>query len=115
MTKNESVDSASMHPIVHTPGPWGVEQTSCTNWIGPMRSGENKINRLVAQNERDGLHNAALARNDANARLIAAAPELAEALRELHDFAEVSTLNRHHARSIAAFFSAAELLKRIGC
>jgi len=48
------------------------------------------------------------------AMLIASAQELAEALRELHDFGEVSQHRRHGERSKAAFDRAAELLNRIG-
>lgn len=43
-----------------------------------------------------------------------AAHELADALREIHDFAEETALTRHRERSHAAFTRAAELLKRIG-
>lgn len=45
--------------------------------------------------------------------LIASAPELAEALRELHDFAVVDSHYRYEDRSKAAFSRAAELLKRV--
>lgn len=50
---------------------------------------------------------------EANAKLIAAAPELADALRELHDFAVPDSTCRHN-RSQIAFVEAAELLKRVG-
>jgi len=49
-----------------------------------------------------------------HAHLIAAAPELADALRELHDFADLSSNYRHTDRSMEAFEKAAELLKRVG-
>jgi hypothetical protein len=49
-----------------------------------------------------------------DAVLIASAPELAAALRELHDFAAVDLHYRHEERSKAAFAKAAELLKRVG-
>lgn len=51
---------------------------------------------------------------EANADLIAAAPELADVLRELHDFAKVDTSFRYSGRSAAAFSKAAELLRRVG-
>ena len=51
---------------------------------------------------------------EANARLIASAPELAEALRELHDFAVTDPHYLHGDRSLNAFVRAAELLKRVG-
>ena len=49
-----------------------------------------------------------------NAVLIVSAPELAEALRELHDFAAVDSFDRYEERSRAAFTRAGELLKRVG-
>lgn len=61
----------------HTPGPWGIEKTKETNWIGPMRrSRDGKVAEIVCDTDRDGLTPDAIARNDANARLIAAAPDL---------------------------------------
>ena len=68
----------------HTPGPWGIEQTGQTNWIGRMRSdGSGKIDEIVTSTDRFKLTPKATFRNDANARLIAAAPELLEALKEV--------------------------------
>jgi hypothetical protein len=61
--------------LTHTPGPWRVEQTSANNWIGPGRP-SGKVENVVCSIDRNGLKPEALARNDANARLIAAAPEL---------------------------------------
>ena len=49
-----------------------------------------------------------------DAKLMAAAPELARALRQLHDFAVVDQHHRHNAESRAAFALAAELLQRVG-
>lgn len=64
-----------------TKGPWGIEQTKTTNWIGPMRkSGDGKIAEIVCSTNREDLELAALEREDANAALIAASPELFEAL-----------------------------------
>lgn len=59
----------------HTPGPWGIEQTDCTNWIGPLRA-DGKVEAIVADTDREGLREDVLIRNDADARLISAAPEL---------------------------------------
>jgi hypothetical protein len=64
----------------HTQGPWGVEQTDYTNWIGFMRPDGRKLELIVCTTDRDSLTTEALERNDANARLIAAAPELLELL-----------------------------------
>lgn len=64
----------------HTPGPWGIEQTNNCNWIGPMRRAPSrKVKELVVHTDREGLTIDALAKSDANARLIAAAPDLLEA------------------------------------
>lgn len=72
--------------IKHTPGPWGIEQTDDTNWIGFMRPHDpKKVELIVCTTSRESLTDEALARNDANARLIAAAPDLLEALKGLLD------------------------------
>ena len=49
-----------------------------------------------------------------DAELMAAAPELARTLRQLHDLAVVDQHHRYHEESRAAFHAAAELLKRLG-
>jgi hypothetical protein len=59
----------------HTPGPWGIEQTRTENWIGPLRR-DGKPDPVICSTDREDLKRSALTRNDANARLIAAAPEL---------------------------------------
>ncbi|PJL51459.1 hypothetical protein B9Y74_05540 [Stenotrophomonas maltophilia] len=65
----------------HTPGPWGIERTDDTNWIGFMRPHDpKKVELIVCTTSRELLTDEALARNDANARLIAAAPDLLAAL-----------------------------------
>lgn len=62
-----------------TNGPWGIEKTSCTNWIGPLRR-DGKVNEIVVSTDRDdSLKPEVIEVNDANARLISAAPELLEA------------------------------------
>lgn len=68
----------------HTPGPWGIERTDDTNWIGFMRPHDpNKIELIVCTTSRESLTDEALARNDANAQLISAAPDLLEALQRI--------------------------------
>lgn len=68
----------------HTEGPWGIEQTSDKNWIGPLRqSGDGKIDSIVCSTERGSLTEAAQMSSDANAELIAAAPDLLAALKEI--------------------------------
>lgn len=83
MTKKESVDAASMHPIVHTPGPWkryegyGVDfrRPVITDAI-PDRDGKCVANCIcyVATTNSDW---------DANAKLIAAAPEMLRVINRL--------------------------------
>src|SRR5687768_10415510 len=58
-----------------TPGPWGIERTLEDNWIGSLRP-DGKIEHIVVGNDRFGLREDVLARHDADAHLIAAAPEL---------------------------------------
>ena len=75
----------------HTPGPWTVE---CVvgddphDICGPDRPGEGSPNLLasVAYDDDDPLPHLSLAEANANARLIAAAPELLAALKELGDW-----------------------------
>jgi len=65
-----------MSEAKHTPGPWGIEQTPEHNWIGPMRRNGEKVDQIVCHTERKGLKDSIVARNDANAALIASAPDL---------------------------------------
>lgn len=56
-----------------TPGPWGVERTMTTNWIGPMRrNGDGKISIIVCDTDRDGLRAECINQNDCDAKFIAA-------------------------------------------
>lgn len=70
----------------HTKGPWGVEQTSDMLWVGPMRPDGHKVDEVVVglTISRELTVTAAL-RQHRNARLIAAAPELLEALELVRD------------------------------
>ena len=62
---------------MHTPGPWGIERTSGHNWIGPMRrKPSRKVAEIVCHTDREGLTDSAMFRNDANAQVIAEAPEM---------------------------------------
>lgn len=67
----------------HTPGPWEIEQTESHNWIGQMRPDCAKVGVVVTHTDRAGYNPNTTARNDANARLISAAPELLKALQDL--------------------------------
>lgn len=99
-----------MSETKHTPGPWLIQEGRFSianngtefSVVTPCDKGEFKT--TVAN----------WIRNKADAELIAAAPELAEALRELHDWADVNE-GKHHERSVAAFIKAIELLQRVGC
>lgn len=67
----------------HTPGPWGIEQTANTNWIGPLRP-DGKVHAIVSSTETGrNLSISARHRNDANANLIAASPDLLAELKGL--------------------------------
>jgi len=69
MSKNESADAASMHPFVHTPGPWRTYDIFGGEYqevFGPRTPGEDRL-------QVDG---------KADAKLIAAAPDLLEALQK---------------------------------
>ena len=67
----------------HTPGPWIVEETPEHLWIGPPRHNSHKLESIVTDidNSTDYLP-AVRDTRIANARLIAAAPEMLEALME---------------------------------
>lgn len=66
-----------IEPVTHTPGPWRVE--GGLPWQPAVRAGGALIAETRNRND-DG----------ANARLIAAAPELLEALRNLLNYSEHS-------------------------
>jgi len=75
----------------HTPGPWTVECVCGDDphdICGPDRPGEGSPNLLasVAYDDDDPLPHLSLAEANANARLIAAAPDLLAALKELGDW-----------------------------
>ena len=98
----------------HTPGPWFIGR-SCDNTPGvmvPVPSGEGSgfilayINRLP----RGG---AVFGDMDANARLIAAAPELATVLVYFHGFAK-SRLAEMDAEDLAQFARASAALTSAG-
>jgi hypothetical protein len=81
----------------HTPGPWGIERTNDTNWIGPLRtSGDGKVAAIVCSTDREGLRPDVLARNDADAafivRAVNAHDELVAALKRA-----VETIRAFHA------------------
>lgn len=59
-----------------TPGPWGVEATDFNLWIGPMRPDGGKVERVVVGLDADPTYTEAYTiRRNADAHLIAAAPE----------------------------------------
>lgn len=80
----DSTATPEKEKAAHTPGPWGIERTRGMNWIGPLRqSGDGKVSDVLFHNDRDGLRPEALMENDANANLIAAAPDLLATLKDL--------------------------------
>ena len=67
----------------HTSGPWGIERTKETLWVGQLKL-NGKVDAIVTRFNILGLKNEAIEQEKANARLVSAAPELLEAL-ELAD------------------------------
>ena len=84
MSENENSQTiaAPCSSVCYTAGPWGIEQTSTTNWIGPLRK-DGKVNEIVASTDRENLKPEALERNDANAKLIAIAPRMLKLLKRV--------------------------------
>lgn len=96
MTKNKT-----------SPGPWvATVDTLEPGWINDANGNP------VVEYAGCGSHSADWL-NEADLKLALAAPELLEALRELHDFASVSTHFRYRDASQAAFDKAAKLLERL--
>ncbi len=68
----------------HTPGPWGIEKTRDTLWIGPLRKDGTKIDVIVASIETDSSYiEEAIAEREANAQAISALPDLLEACKAM--------------------------------
>jgi hypothetical protein len=94
----------------HTPGPWKVSrrfdvyQDTQMPGVGGTFIASTKGNSPLPESINQVC--------EADAKLIASAPELADALRELHDWAALDS--GYYERSAAAFEMAAELLRRIG-
>lgn len=89
----------------HTPGPWRP-------YAETVVAGDPKGYSVRADCE--PADKVCLKVKHDDVALIAAAPELVEALRELHDFAERSQNHKYAERSDEAFRRAADLLERIG-
>ena len=66
----------------HTPGPWDIDPRSDGLIVGCAVHGRTGIHSIAAMAVRDGL---TIQQAKANARLIAAAPEMLEILVELKD------------------------------
>jgi hypothetical protein len=65
----------------HTPGPWGIETTEGSLWVGPMRASGAKVDEIVVHLEHGALYRHQYSeRAAANAKLIAAAPDMLAAL-----------------------------------
>lgn len=118
MSTEKTPPTAPVDAVVSTPGPWKIIHGGFVSddgfSIGSDNAAASRVKvvcecwpcTIVDQRHRDELL--------ANAKLIAAAPALAEALRELHDFAVTDPHYRYGDRSLNAFNAAAELLKRVG-
>lgn len=95
---------------VHTPGPWELSGTT-------IRGTRNDLGRLGVVADTAVHHSNQTdmkPEHEANARLVADAPSILAALRELHDFAEPSQHFRDMQRSRKAFETASKLLKKHG-
>lgn len=92
-----------------TPGPWGVERTAHRSWIGRLRS-DGKVEDIVCSTDCDPLLiEWARERNIANARLIAAAPELLAALQEC---AERLAIHMKHSEDLVAHMAACRVIAK---
>jgi hypothetical protein len=107
MSKKESVDAASMHPIVHTPGPWKYHDAGS---IVMTEDGQMSVAdiRGFGRLEKDFGLSAALKIMDKNGQLIAAAPELLEAC-QLFVSAE------SHSEMNVAFNAAKAAIEKAAC
>lgn len=64
-----------------TPGPWIVEHTADSNWVGTPKGNGQKVEQIILHNERESLKEIYLKRNDNDADYIAAcSPETVLAL-----------------------------------
>lgn len=88
MSKKESVDAASMHPIVHTPGPWKYHDSGSIVMTADGQMSVADI-RGFGRLEKDFGLSSAIKIMDKNGELIAKAPALKDALQRL--FNEVDT------------------------
>lgn len=89
--------------VPFTAGPW---------YVVPPGHGFETEYLCVQIGEDDAYTTLELLPQDAQA--IALLPDLVDALRQLHDFAEPSRHHRYEAESQAAFTQAAKLLNRLG-
>lgn len=95
--------------VGHTPGPWTVGGDSGNAWIQPLDPAASCICDLVVSGfDRDTCETFMTAIDEANANLIAAAPDLLAALKELLTFAPSPWSEQRHAieRSEAAIAKA---------
>lgn len=77
--------STSAHTIQHTPGPWRIEDPMPASFsvMAPDRPGHPNEYRIIASVDTDVECGILLQEAEANARLIAAAPDLLAALQGL--------------------------------
>jgi len=75
MSEKESVDVASMHPIVHTPGPWKYHDSGSIVMTADGQMSVADI-RGFGRLEKDFGLSAAIKIMDKNGQLISAAPDL---------------------------------------
>jgi len=114
MTLTTLIEQVKAADAKATPSTWGVERTSDTNWIGPMRkSGDGKISIIVVSTEREDLKASALKRNDADADLIALYRNVTPALVEMLEEAVKALVHVNDFASPTFSHKAGEVLDRI--
>lgn len=90
----------------HTPGPWETWQAPGTSWWTVRAVYHDDMGRRVTAYP--AICNAGMQPNGANARLIAAAPELLEALKQVVSVADRKTVEFDLARAAIAKATKAE-------
>lgn len=97
----------------HTPGPWSIDQNAMEHWMITAQNSERHRGYIATLSTTN-------TQSEANARLIAAAPEMLEVLREfMGDFVSIVTAANHNDLATIIYVSKAcqkeisELLKKV--
>ena len=110
----EQKDIHKTRDVGYTPGPWKIHGDGSRQYryLAVIDSILDKDGKVLA----NCICHVACSnpQADGNAKLIADAPAMLNALRELVDFAEVDEHRRYHDRSKAAFERAYDILEKHG-